>query len=114
MTPWLIKGLLKMDMNESLLRAIFATVGRSTFPPPQVYRVITPHGGSDRQLAAYNLRDGNTPQADIAKRAKLDKGAMSRALARWIEAGIVVRIGKDMLPLHVYPLSKDNLKAAKE
>jgi len=39
---------------------------------------------------------------------------MSRALARWIEAGIVVRIGKNKLPLHVYALSKDNLKAAKE
>jgi hypothetical protein len=103
-----------MDMNESLLRAIFATVGRNTFAPQQVHRVVTPHGGSDKQLAAYNLCDGNTPQADIAKKAKLDKGAMSRALARWIEAGIVVRIGKDQLPLHVYPLSKETLKTAKE
>ncbi len=103
-----------MDMNESLLRAIFAAVGRSTFTPQQVHRVVTPHGGSDKQLAAYNLCDGNTPQADIAKKAKLDKGAMSRALVRWIEAGIVVRIGKDQLPLHVYPLSKEILKAAKE
>jgi DNA-binding MarR family transcriptional regulator len=103
-----------MDRNESLLRAIFATVARSTFAPQQVYRVVTPHGGSDKQLAAYNLCDGRTPQADIAKKAKLDKGAMSRALARWIEAGIVVRIGKDDLPLHVYPLSKETLKAAKE
>lgn len=103
-----------MDMNESLLRAIFATVGRATFPPEKVYRVITPHGGSDKLLAAYNLCDGNTQQADIAKQAKLDKGAMSRALARWMEAGIVVRIGKDKLPLHVYPLSTDILKAVKE
>jgi DNA-binding MarR family transcriptional regulator len=103
-----------MDMNESLLRAIFATVGRSTFAPQQVHRVVTPHGGSDKQVTAYNLCDGNTPQADIAKKAKLDKGAMSRALVRWIEAGIVVRIGKGQLPLHVYPLSKETLKAAKE
>jgi predicted transcriptional regulator len=103
-----------MDMSESLLRAIFATVARSTFAPQQVFRMVTPHGGSDRQLTAYNLCDGNTPQADIAKEAKLDKGAMSRALTRWIEAGIVVRIGKDQLPLHVYPLSKETLKIAKE
>jgi hypothetical protein len=54
-----------MDMNESLLRAIFATVGRNTFAPQQVYRVVTPHGGSDKQLAAYNLCDGKafTPAA---------------------------------------------------
>jgi DNA-binding MarR family transcriptional regulator len=103
-----------MDMNESLLRAIFATVGRSTFVPQQVHRLVTPHGGSDKQLAAYNLCDGNTPQADIVKKSKLDKGTMSRALTRWIEAGIVVRIGKDQLPLHVYPLSKEALKATKE
>jgi hypothetical protein len=102
-----------MDMNESLLRAIFATIGRGAFAPVQVYRLVT-HGGSDRQLAAYNLCDGNTPQADIAKRAKIDKGSMSRTLARWVEAGIVVRLGKDQFPLHVYPLSKETLKAAKE
>jgi hypothetical protein len=103
-----------MDMNESLLRAIFATVGRSTFAPQQVYRVITPHGRSDKQLAAYNLCDGKTPQADIATKAKLDKGEMSRALVRWIEAGIVVRIGPEQFPLHVYRLSKEALKTVKE
>jgi DNA-binding MarR family transcriptional regulator len=103
-----------MEINESLLRAIFATIGRGTFAPQQVYRLVTPHGGSDKQLAAYNLCDGNTQQADIAKKAKLDKGTTSRALSRWIESGIVVRIGKDQLPLHVYPLSKETLKAVKE
>jgi hypothetical protein len=103
-----------MDMNESLLRAIFATVARNTFAPQHVHRVVTPYGGSGKRLAAYNLCDGNTPQAEIAKKAKLDKGEMSRALVRWIEAGIVVRIGKDQFPLHVYPLSKETLKAAKE
>jgi hypothetical protein len=94
-----------MDMND-FLRAMLAIVGRSAFAPQQVHRVDTPHGGSDKQLASYNLCHGNTPQADIAKKAKLDKGTMSLALGRWIEAGIVVRIGKDQLPLHVYPLSK--------
>jgi predicted transcriptional regulator len=103
-----------MDMNESLLRAIFMTAARGVFAPSEVLRIVTPHGGSDRQFIAYNLCDGKTPQADIAKKAKLDKGSLSRALARWIEAGIVVRIGADQLPLHVYPLSKETLKATKE
>src|SRR6266536_4345247 len=99
-------------MNESLLRAIFMTVGRSAFAPNDVYRVVTPHGGSDKKFAAYHLCDGKTPQADIAKKAKLDKGALSRALADWIDAGIVVRIGPDQLPLQVYPLSKANVGEA--
>jgi hypothetical protein len=103
-----------MDMNESLLRAIFMTVGRNAFPPKEVYRIITPHGGSDKKLAAYNLCDGKTPQSDIAKKAKLDKGPLSRALVGWIEAGIVVRVGTDQLPLHVYPLSKESLEPSKD
>jgi hypothetical protein len=62
-----------MDMNESLLRAIFMTVGRGAFAPKAVYRIVTPHGGSDKRLAAYNLCDGKTLQTDIAKNAELDK-----------------------------------------
>jgi DNA-binding MarR family transcriptional regulator len=103
-----------MDINESLLRAIFATVGRRTFAPEAVYRIVTPQKNSEKNLAAYNLCDGNTPQADIAKRAKLDQGNFSRTVARWIESGIVVRVGEDEHPLHVYPLSKDSLKEMKE
>jgi hypothetical protein len=99
-----------MDNNETLLRAIFMTLGRSAFPLQKVLQIVAPREDSDKNLVAYNLCDGNTAQADIAKGAKLDKSHLSRALARWTEAGIVVRIGKDQLPLHVYPLSKDDLK----
>jgi predicted transcriptional regulator len=86
------------------------TVGRSTFPIERVLQIVAPREDSDKNFVAYNLCDGNTSQADIAKRAKLDKGNLSRALARWIEAGIVIRIGEDELPLHIYALSKDDLK----
>jgi hypothetical protein len=103
-----------MDMSESLLRAIFATVGRGTFAPETVRGIVAPRENSEKNLAAYNLCDGNTPQAEIAKRAKLDKSNFSKALARWVEAGIVVRVGRDEHPLHVYPLSKDSLKETKE
>ncbi|MGY3487348.1 hypothetical protein ACVW1C_005231 [Bradyrhizobium sp. USDA 4011] len=103
-----------MDMNESLLRAIFATVARSTFSPKDVYRIITPYGGSNKQVTAYNLRDGKTPQVEIARKAKLDNGTLSGAMAKWVEAGIVVRIGEEQLPLHIYPLSAETLKQEKE
>lgn len=105
---------MQMETNESLLRAIFSTVARTAFAPQEVCRLITPHGGSDKSFTAYNLCDGKTPQAEIVKKAKIDKGALSKALKRWIEAGIIVRIGTDQLPLHVYPLSKEALKAAQE
>jgi hypothetical protein len=102
-----------MDANESLLRAIFATIGRSTFPPKEVYRLITPHGGSEKKVAAYNLCDGKTSQAAICAKAKITKSQLSESITSWVSAGIVVRFGPDQLPLHVYPLSKENLKAAK-
>jgi predicted transcriptional regulator len=102
-----------MDMNESLLRAIFATVGRNAFTPETVLSIVAPRDNSEKNLVAYNLCDGSTPQVEIVKRAKLDKSNFSKALARWVEAGIVVRVGKDEHPLHVYPISKDALKDKK-
>jgi DNA-binding Lrp family transcriptional regulator len=65
-------------------------------------------------VAAYNSCDGNTPQAEIARKAKLDKGALSRLLSRWIDAGIIIRIGRDQFPLHIYPLTDEALEQAKE
>src|SRR5258708_40003039 len=100
-----------MDSSESLLRAILATVARKPFPPPELLRIIPPAAGGAKQILAYNLCDGGTPQSKIVKKAKLDKGSLSRSIARWIEAGVVVRVGADQHPLHVYPLSKENLKS---
>lgn len=100
-----------METSESLLRAILATIARTTFPPRALVKIVTPVSGSDKQLAAYNLCDGRTPQSEISKKAKLDTGNLSRSIARWIEAGVVVRVGKEQHPLHVYPLTKADLKS---
>ncbi len=100
------RGGVQMDMNESLLRAIFATVGRNAFSSEAVLSIVAPRENSEKNLAAYNLCDGKTPRIEIAQRAKLDASNFNKALARWVEAGIVVRVGKDEHPLHVYPISK--------
>ena len=100
-----------MDTNESLLRAILATVARSTFSPADIYKIVVPVPGGDKQLTAYNLCDGKIPQAEIGKRAKLDKGSLSRSISRWIEAGIVVRVGRDQHPMHLYPITRSSLKS---
>lgn len=101
-----------MDTNESLLRAILATTARGVFSPADIYKIVAPVSGSDKQIAAYNLCDGKTPQAEICKKAKLDTGNLSRSIARWIEAGVVVRVGKEQYPMHVYPLTKADLKSS--
>lgn len=100
-----------MDTNEVLLRAILATVARQAFPPAELAKLITVNTGGAKQISAYNLCDGQTPQKEIGKQAKLDKGSLSRSVARWIEIGIVVRVGREQNPMHLYPLPKEHVKA---
>jgi hypothetical protein len=95
-----------MDTTEALLKGILATVARTAFPPETLYKIVAPTAGSERQISAYNLCDGKTPQGAIAKKVKLDTGNFSRSVTRWIEAGVVIRVGADQFPLHVYPLTK--------
>ena len=103
-----------MDNNETLLRAIFATLSRGTFPPGKLHRIIAPQKNSSKNLAAYNACNGNTPQREIARKAKIDPGDLSRLLSRWIDAGVMIRIGRDQFPLHVYPLTREVLEQEKE
>lgn len=101
---------MKMDNNETLLRAILMTLGRSAFPLEKLIQLVLPREDSRKNIVSYNLCDGNTAQADIASKAKIDKAQLSRTLARWVDAGIVFRIGKDQFPLHIYSLSIDDIK----
>jgi hypothetical protein len=104
----------KVNTAEELLRAILATVARTTFPPEELHKIVAPTTGSQKQLLAYNLCDGETPQATIGKKVNLDAGSLSRSITRWVEAGVMVRIGPDRLPLHIYPLLESGSKAMQE
>ena len=95
-----------MDTTEALLKGILATVARTAFPPEALYKIVAPTVGSAKQVLAYNLCDGETAQNVIGKKAKLDAGSLSRSVAKWIEAGVVIRVGPDQFPLHLYPLTK--------
>lgn len=99
-----------MSSTDELLKAILATVARGTFSPAALAKIVAPTAGSEKQLMAYNMCDGETSQADICKKTMLQKGNLSNLITRWVEAGIVVRIWSDRLPLHVYPLSKSAMK----
>jgi len=101
-----------LNTTDALLKGILATVGRTAFPPDALNKIVAPTVGSARQVLAYNFCDGETPQAEIAKKAKLDKGNFSRTITKWIEAGVVIRIGTDGHPLHLYPLPSKSKKEA--
>lgn len=94
-----------MNTTDTLLKGIFATLGRTAFPPEKLYKIVAPTTGSTKQVQAYNMCDGETPQAEIGKRVKLDKGSLSKTISKWVEAGIVIRVGNDGHPLHLYPLT---------
>ena len=94
-----------MNTTEALLRGILATVGRTAFPPEKLYKIVAPTAGSAKQVLVYNLCDGETAQVEIVKRAKIDKGSLSKTLSKWVEAGVIVRVGDDGHPLHLYPLT---------
>jgi hypothetical protein len=100
-----------VNTTDALLKGILATVGRATFPPEALYKIVAPTVGSAKQVLAYNLCDGETPQTEIGKHAKLDKGNLSKSVTKWVEAGVVIRVGADGHPLHIYPLPP---KAKKE
>lgn len=99
-----------MEMNETLLRAILATTARQAFPPDELAKIVSPNAGGEKQLMAFNYCDGQTTQAEVGKKANLDKGSLSRSISRWIEAGVLVRVGADQHPMHLYPLPKEYLR----
>jgi hypothetical protein len=103
-----------VDTTEALLKGILATVARMALLPEALYKIVAATYGSDKQVLAYNLCDGETPQAEIGKKAKLDPGSLSRSMAKWVEAGVVIRVGADQLPLHLYPLTRPTAKSGKK
>jgi len=93
-----------MSTEEALLRAILSTVARQTFGPNDLRAILSPAGTSTKQLAAYNLCDGTRSQAEIVKQLSLDSSNFSKTVARWIEQGIVFKLGSgsEQRLLHLY------------
>lgn len=100
-----------MTVQDVYLRAILATVARQAFSPARLAEIIGVAGG-EKQHRAYNLCDGTRTQAEIAKELGLDQSNFSKMLGRWIDEGVVIRIGekREARPLHLYPLPEPSLK----
>jgi hypothetical protein len=96
-----------MAGDQDYLKAILATVARQAFPPDRLAEMVTSNVGGEKQIAAYNLCDGDHTQSQIASAAGLDKGSLSRSISRWIELGIVIRAGGEHKPVHVYRLPSE-------
>lgn len=109
--PWL-GAVPRGDASETneLLRALLAVNGRLAFPEERLRALVSPTGASAYWLA-YRMCDGRTSLTDIAKEVSVDVGNLSRAVAKWVDAGIAFRIGAKRFPLHLYPLAVEKVKA---
>jgi DNA-binding MarR family transcriptional regulator len=104
-----------MGNEEAYLRAILATVARQTYSPAELASIVAVGASKEKQWKAYNLCTGDLRQSEIANKAGLDGGNFSRTLARWVDAGVVVRVqeGGEPRPVHLYPIPESAIKAAK-
>jgi len=103
-----------MSTAEELLKAILAIVARAAFPPEALARIAAPTIGSEKELMAYNLCSAETSNTDTTKKERLDKGELqSSGRARWVEAGVVVTVNPNGLPLHFYPVTEKLAKIGK-
>jgi len=100
------------DVTSDLLRALLTVTARIALPAEKLAAIVQAAGAGEKQLAAYNMCDGNRGQSEIAKALSLDAGNFSRTVGRWIDAGIVFRLGegRDAKLMHMYPLPKECAK----
>lgn len=98
-----------------LLICAMQVIGRTVMTPAKVGEIVFVNGNA-RQLKAYNLCDGTKTQTDVAKEAGLDTGNFSRTANRWVESGVLFKLGnsKEAKLLHLYPLATGDINAARK
>ncbi|MGE3366819.1 MAG: MarR family transcriptional regulator [Rhizobiaceae bacterium] len=92
-----------MANEEIYLKGILATVARQAFPPDRLVELVGARNGGEKQANAYNMCDGSRSQSEIAKALGLDTSNFSKMIQRWVDQGIVIKLG-DGRPVHVYPI----------
>lgn len=99
--PMVVKGGPK---TEDLLQVLIATAGRIAFPLERLIEIVSPTG-SQKYVKAYNLCDGTRGLSDVARLASLDKSNLNKSVSRWVEAGILFKVGELPALLHLYAIS---------
>lgn len=95
-----------MDDLVPLLQALISAVARGPIPEAELRKLV----GAPKQQQAFDLCDGTRRQSDIVRQLKLDSANFSKTISRWIDLGIVYRVGEGN-PRHIYPLGTTSPKA---
>jgi hypothetical protein len=93
-----------MTDTDEMLRVLVQLMGRGAFPDEELRKIVAT---SEKYRIAYNLCDGTQTQSQVAKTAKVDSGNFSRMVSRWLEEGVLFKLGEgnEARLLHLYPLS---------
>lgn len=89
--------------TNDLLRILIMLAGRLAVPPEQLPSLVSPKSNVS-YLKAYSLCDGRTALRDLVAETGIDKGSLSKTIAKWVDDGIAFRVGPEQYPLHLYPL----------
>jgi len=100
-----------MDEQQSILLMTMQLIARQTFDKDDLFNIVAVGSNWEKQVSAYNLCNGINSQSDIAKLAGLDTGNFSRSLSRWIEEGIVFKMGEK--PTHIFVITKSQINKKK-
>lgn len=89
---------------EHLLECLIQVVARAAIPEEKVRAVVQT---GRKQLTAFNLCDGSRTLTEVARKARLDPGNLSRAANRWVHSGVAfwVGTGQNARLLHVFPIT---------
>lgn len=90
--------------TDEMLMVLIAMAGRVAFPPSHLREIVSP-SGSPKYVNAYNLCDGSRTIADVARLTGLDKSNLGKAVTRWVDVGIMYKVGEDSNPMRIYRLS---------
>lgn len=96
---------------KDLIRALIGIGGRVVFPEETLLKIVAPTKSSSKYLQAYNLFDGTRSQREIARQVGLDDGNLNKALQRWVNMGVIFKVGENMM--HLYPLASNLLSSTK-
>ena len=95
-----------VSTTDELLRVLIRVTARVAIPEPRLRALVggNPRSG-DKYIAAYNFCDGSRGVTEIARLADLNQGNLSRTITRWIDQGVMFRLGPESRPVHLYRLS---------
>lgn len=95
-----------VSTTDELLRVLIAVTGRVAIPEARLRVLVgrNPRTG-DKYMAAYDLCDGSRGVSEIARLSGLDHGNLSRTITRWVDQGVMFKLGWDARSVQLYRLS---------